>query len=269
MNNLFEISHRVAVITGILGKLGFVWAEVLLENGANVFGIDQVDAVESSEFQELIAKYGKERFIVFRGDVTNKADVDDALTKCKSYFGVPSILVNNAGIDQPPDSIKSYKLEEIPAEMFLKTINVNLYGTFLVSQIFGGEMEHCGRGSIINIGSLYAGVSPDMNFYNHIDTDPPFIKPPAYGASKAGIINLTKYFSTHWGNRGIRVNALSPGGVLGGQDEAFKNKFCARVPLGRLAMVEDLKGPLLFLASDASSYVTGIELMVDGGFTAW
>jgi NAD(P)-dependent dehydrogenase (short-subunit alcohol dehydrogenase family) len=146
---------------------------------------------------------------------------------------------------------------------------VNTLGLFLTSQVFGKCMLRAGRGSIINIGSLYAGVSPDVSFYNHIQCDPPFLKPPAYGASKAAVVNLTRYLATHWAPRGVRVNALSPGGVLGEQDEQFRDKFCQRVPMGRMAVSDDLCGPLLFLASRASSYVTGTELVVDGGFTAW
>jgi NAD(P)-dependent dehydrogenase (short-subunit alcohol dehydrogenase family) len=130
-------------------------------------------------------------------------------------------------------------------------------------------MAAAGRGSIVNIGSLYAAVSPDARFYDHLPADPPFLKPPAYGASKAALVNLTRYLATHWAPRGVRVNALSPGGVEGGQDAEFKRKFVARVPLGRMAEPRDLSGPLIFLASDASSYVTGVELRVDGGFTAW
>jgi NAD(P)-dependent dehydrogenase (short-subunit alcohol dehydrogenase family) len=126
-----------------------------------------------------------------------------------------------------------------------------------------------GRGSIINIGSLYASVSPDQRFYSHLAGDLPFLKSPAYGASKAGVVNLTKYFATLWGDNGVRVNTLSPGGVLAGQDADFRAKYASRVPLGRLAQPEDLGGPLLFLASAASAYVTGHELRVDGGFTAW
>ena len=138
-----------------------------------------------------------------------------------------------------------------------------------MAQIFGADMVEAGRGSVINIGSLYAGVSPDAHFYDHLSGEVPFLKPPFYGASKAGVVNLSRYLATHLAPYGIRVNALSPGGVLGGQDEEFKRKFCARVPLNRLAVDADLHGPLLFLASDASAYVTGQELLVDGGFTAW
>ena len=148
-------------------------------------------------------------------------------------------------------------------------LEVNAAGLFLVTQVFGGAMARAGRGTVINIGSLYASVSPDARLYDHIPMTPPFIKPPAYGASKAAVVNLTKYLSTHLAPYGVRVNTLSPGGVLGGQDPEFKRKFCERVPLGRMATADDLRGPLLFLASRASAYVTGINLKVDGGFTVW
>ena len=154
----------------------------------------------------------------------------------------------------------------------LKGAEQNIFagdGLFQVIQIFGSAMTKARRGSIINIGSLYASVAPDPRFYDHIRSNPPFLKPPAYGASKAAVVNLTKYLATAWGPYGVRVNTLSPGGVLGSQDEQFKRKFCDRVPLGRMAVYDDLIGPLQFLASDASAYVTGAELRVDGGFTAW
>lgn len=269
MPKRFDLTGKVAVVTGILGKLGTIWAEALLDAGSVIYGIDKAGMKESGEFIRLMEIFGADRIYLSRSDITVKDSVRNALNDCLNRFGTPDILVNNAGIDQPPGLVKSFRLEEIPADIFMGTLTVNLYGTFLMTQIFGGEMARRGRGSIINIGSLYAGVSPDMHFYDHLETDPPFIKPPAYGASKAGVVNLTKYFSTHWGGCGVRVNTLSPGGVLGGQDEDFKKKFTSRVPLGRMADFEDLKGPIVFLASDAASYVTGIELMVDGGFTAW
>ena len=126
-------------------------------------------------------------------------------------------------------------------------------------------MAEAGRGAVVNIGSLYASVAPVPAFYDHL---PGFVKPPAYGASKAGLVQLTKYFARLWGPQGVRVNALSPGGVRGDQDEQFLAKYCARVPLGRMAEPDDLTGPLVFLCSEASRYLTGHELRVDGGFTA-
>jgi NAD(P)-dependent dehydrogenase (short-subunit alcohol dehydrogenase family) len=129
-------------------------------------------------------------------------------------------------------------------------------------------MRDEGRGSIVNISSIYASVAPEPAFYEHLDVDPPFLKPAAYGASKAGVLNLTRYFARLWGPFGVRVNAISPGGLFAGQDELFLEKYCERTPLRRMADPDDLRGPLLFLASDASRYVTGHELRVDGGFTA-
>jgi NAD(P)-dependent dehydrogenase (short-subunit alcohol dehydrogenase family) len=186
-----------------------------------------------------------------------------------SDVGAPAVLVNSAGIDQPPGANgMTYALEDVPLDDFRRTLDVNVAGTFNAAQVFGSAMRDAGGGSIVNIGSLYASIAPDPSFYDHIETDPPFLKPPAYGASKAAVLNLTRYLARLWGPHGVRVNALSPGGVLGGQDEQFINKYCARVPLGRMAEPDDLVGPLVFLASDASRYLTGHELRVDGGFTA-
>lgn len=206
---------------------------------------------------------------LYRADVRDRAALDKVRVQCDADLGVATVLVNNAGIDTPPGPTKTYLIEDIPTEVFRGVLEVNLLGAFNALQVFGPAMVQLGRGSIINIGSLYACVSPDARFYDHLGSKPPFLKPPAYGASKAALVNLTRYLATHWGPSGVRVNALSPGGVEGGQDDAFKRKFTARVPMGRMAKAPDLGGPLIFLASDASSYVTGIELMVDGGFTAW
>ncbi len=265
----FDLSGQVAIVTGALGRLGPLWSRALLEAGATVVGLDLEQARVSEAFADLQAAYGDGRLHLYRGDICDRAALLDLRQRCLADVGTPSVLVNNAGIDQPPGPATTYELADIPYEVCRKILEVNVLGAFQVTQIFGDLMVKAQRGSIINIGSLYASVSPDARFYDHLNTDPPFLKPPAYGASKAALINLTKYFATHWGASGVRVNTLSPGGVLGGQDEDFKRKFCARVPLGRMAELTDLVGPLVFLASDASLYVTGTELRVDGGFTAW
>jgi NAD(P)-dependent dehydrogenase (short-subunit alcohol dehydrogenase family) len=266
----FDLNGEIAVVTGALGKLGPVWVGTLLEAGANVLALDRAGAPPSASFAALGERFGPERLASASADVCSRPELEAALACCRERFGTPTILVNNAGIDAPPAAGgKGYRLDEIPLAVNLRILEVNAAGLFLVSQVFGAAMAAGRRGSIINIGSLYASVSPDVRFYDHIPCDPPFIKPPAYGASKAAVINLTKYLAAHLAPHGVRVNALSPGGVLGGQDEDFKRKFCARVPLGRMAVDDDLKGPLLFLASRASAYVTGINLQVDGGFTVW
>jgi NAD(P)-dependent dehydrogenase (short-subunit alcohol dehydrogenase family) len=270
LKDLFNLKDQVAVVTGALGKLGPIWIETLLDAGAKVFALDHPDAQISQEYKGLQSRFEAQYLQLAFSDVTDREAVEAACQKCLNTFGVPSILVNNAGIDQPPGQPElGCHLEEIPFELNRKVFEVNALGLFLVTQVFGSQMVKAGRGSIINIGSLYASVAPDSRFYNHIECDPPFLKPPAYGASKAAAVNLTRYLATLWAPCGVRVNALSPGGVLGDQDPVFKRKFCERVPLGKMAEASDLKGPLLFLASSASSYVTGIELVVDGGFTAW
>lgn len=266
---MFDLTDRVAVVTGVLGKLGPIWARALLEAGAGVAGIDLAGASESDEFDGLLESYGADRLRLYDGDVLDRDSLAQARGAIEHDLGPVSILVNNAGIDQPPGKVEGCHLHEIPAEAVRRVLDVNVVGLLQAAQVFGAAMVERGSGSIINIGSLYASVSPDARFYDHLAVDPPFLKPPAYGASKAAVINLTKYLATHWGPRGVRVNALSPGGVLGGQDEEFQRKFNARVPLGRMAEARDLGGPLVFLASDASSYVNGIELRVDGGYTAW
>jgi NAD(P)-dependent dehydrogenase (short-subunit alcohol dehydrogenase family) len=239
-----ELAGAVAVVTGASGNLGPVWIAALREAGATVVGVDLApgDGVEVA-------------------DVTDRTALEAARDRIAAAHGVPSVLVNNAGIDQPPEPSAG---AETP-EAFLRTLEVNLAGTFLATQVFGEAMVGAGRGSIVNIGSLYASVAPVPDFYEHL---PGFVKPAAYGASKAGVVQLTRYFARLWGAHGVRVNALSPGGVRADQDAEFLAKYCARVPLGRMAEKDDLAGPLLFLASDASRYVTGHELRVDGGFTS-
>jgi NAD(P)-dependent dehydrogenase (short-subunit alcohol dehydrogenase family) len=236
---------RRALVTGALGNLGPIWCEALAGAGFDVVRVDvrPEDGVEVA-------------------DVTDGA----ALRALRDRVGPVDVLVNNAGIDQPPDpDAAGGGVESISPDDFLRVLDVNTRGVFVATQVFGSAMADAGSGSIVNVGSLYASVAPEPAFYDHI---PGFLKPPAYGASKAGVVSLTRYFARLWGPRGVRVNALSPGGVLGGQDPRFLEKFCARVPLRRMAERDDLVGPLLFLASDASRYVTGQELRVDGGFTA-
>lgn len=273
MNPAFSLDGQVAVVTGALGKLGPVWVEALVEAGAQVVALDLPGAQPSPAFTAVAdAAAGREGGGVarFDCDITSRDSINEACRLLTAAHGLPSILVNNAGVDQPPDSGGNRSaIEDLAITQFRRMVEVNLLGTFQVTQVIGGAMAAAGRGSIVNIGSLYASVSPDQRFYDHLPGDLPFLKSPAYGASKAAVVNMTKYFSTLWGLKGVRVNTLSPGGVRGGQDAQFTAKYGSRVPLGRMAEPGDLKGPLVFLASTAASYVTGHELRVDGGFTAW
>lgn len=269
-SELFDLTGLTAVVTGALGKLGPVWVDALLTAGASVAALDLAGTRPSPAFASLSERHDGRKLRIYAADVTERPSLESALDRCTEDFGAPTILVNNAGIDQPPSAGNQRQhLHQIPPDVCRRILDVNLVGLFQTTQVFAGPMARQRKGTIINIGSLYASVSPDARFYDHLGGEVPFLKPPFYGASKAGVVNLSRYLATHLAPFGIRVNALSPGGVLGGQDEEFKKKFCARVPLGRLAVARDLMGPLLFLASDASEYVTGTELLVDGGFTAW
>jgi NAD(P)-dependent dehydrogenase (short-subunit alcohol dehydrogenase family) len=266
----WDLTGAIAVVTGALGRLGPIWSTALLEAGAVVVGLDLPEAKISDPFAELMDRYPRPRLHLVRADVSDRRSVEEARDRCVRDLGCPTVLVNNAGIDQPPAVLpRTYRIEDLPVEAWLPVLGVNVLGTFLMIQVIGGEMRRERRGSIVNIGSLYASVAPDPRLYDHLPSDPPFLKPPAYGASKAAVVNLTAYFAALWGPDGVRVNALSPGGVLGGQDAEFVAKYSVRVPMRRMAQPEDLAGPLVFLASDASRYVTGVDLRVDGGFTIW
>ena len=250
------LDGRVAVVTGAAGRLGPAWCQALAGAGARVIALDLGPGDPPA---------GAERLIT--ADVTDRASLQAALEQASADVGTPRVLVNGAGIDQPPDAAaRTFAVEDIPAGAFRTTLDVNLVGTFQAIQVFGAAMRDAGGGSIVNVGSLYATLAPRPELYDHLDADPPFLKPPAYGASKAGVVSLTRYFARLWGPHGVRVNVLSPGGVAGDQDRRFVDKYNAHVPLGRMAEPADLAAPLVFLASDASRYVTGQELRVDGGF---
>ena len=269
MKRPWDLEGEVALVTGALGNLGPTWARALLDAGARVVGLDLPAATVGDAFATLQDEF-KEQVTVVRADVTDRPSLERARAWCATAVGAAGILVNNAGIDQPPlTEGPTYRAEDMPIEYARRMFEVNVLGALTAIQVFGPAMADAGRGSIVNIGSLYASVSPDQRFYDHMPAEPPFLKYPPYGASKAALVNLTRYFATLWGGRGVRVNALSPGGVQAGQDADFQRKYASRVPLGRMAERADLAGPLVFLASDAARYVTGINLQVDGGFTAW
>jgi NAD(P)-dependent dehydrogenase (short-subunit alcohol dehydrogenase family) len=258
MSDERPLEGALAVVTGALGGLGPVWVSALAGAGAQVVGID-VHREAGEQAPECRLE---------QGDVTDRASLE-AVRERIAELGPPHVLVNNAGIDQSPEAgAERRAIEDLPSEAFAGMLDVNLIGTFHAIQVFGAAMRDAGRGSIVNIGSIYASTAPDPRLYSNLSGDTPFVNPPAYGASKAGVLNLTRYFARLWGRHGVRVNALSPGGVAGGQDEEFVRRYCARVPMRRMAEPHDLHGPLVFLCSDASSYVNGQELRVDGGFLA-
>lgn len=257
----FKLEEKIAVVTGGYGNLGAYWTHVLISAGAKVAIID----LPVTKTPEILKKYTHEQLRVYFADITDLETLRTVHKEINKEFGKVEILVNNAGIDAPP--IKSNSDEDPKARnnRFNKTWEVNVQGTVNCIEEFYPDMKNKG-GSIINIGSLYMERSPYEGLYTHLGFD----KPWAYGATKAAVGQVTRHYATRLAKFNIRVNTLSPGGVFASQDSEFVKKFSARVPQGKMADKEtDIGGPLVFLASDASSYVTGINLQVNGGYTAW
>lgn len=273
-DTLFDVSNRVAIVTGGLGQIGAEFSLELLRRGAKVAVFSRTirqDVVEST-FPQEYRDSDKVRF--FAVDISIKNTIEKALEEIISEWGVPDILINNAGIDTQPSAPPevSGPFEEFPEEVFREVVDINLVGTFLCSQVVGAKMAEAGRGTIINVGSIYGMLSPvqDIYAYKEEKTGIPFIKPVAYSASKSGIYNLTRYMATYWAKKGVRVNVMSPSGVFRDtQDAEFQKNYCARIPIGRMAQPDEYNGAMIFLASDASKYMTGSNLVIDGGWTAW
>lgn len=247
------LSGHTALVTGAGGRLGPIWCAALEEAGAQVVRTDVAPHDPS----------------VVHFDITSPGRAQDI---ARTYD--PDIVINNAGVDDRP------RLGENEPWPRYKTadsmLRVNLLGTYTCLTVFGSRMAERPakrrRGVIVNVASLYGLVAPDMKLYSHL---PGFEKHAMYGATKAGIVSLTKYFAAYYGPQGVRVNAIAPGGVidpndpLTGKDEAFIEKYTAKIPMGRMCTPADLGQALVFLASDQSAFVTGQTLVLDGGFTCW
>jgi NAD(P)-dependent dehydrogenase (short-subunit alcohol dehydrogenase family) len=267
MSALFSVENRVIVITGGLGQLGLAYANCLAGEAARVA---LIDVAAASLLPGNLAENPNIRY--FAADVTSRASLEAALAALEAIWGPPHGLVNNAGLDSPPasSSEENGPFETYPQESWDKVMAVNAKGPFLCCQVFGGAMAHAGRGSIVNIGSIYGAVSPDQRIYEYRrQQGGAFNKPVAYSASKSSLYNLTRYLATYWAGNGVRVNTLTLGGVFNNQDPQFLEGYLRRVPLGRMARPQDYFGPIIFLLSDASAYVTGANLAADGGWTAW
>ncbi|MBU2492799.1 MAG: SDR family oxidoreductase [Bacteroidetes bacterium] len=265
---LFSLKNKTAVVTGALGLIGKEHCKALSEAGANVVAAD-INEEKCIIFADALETHSMGLLL----DVTNPDSVKNARDKVIEMFGHIDILVNNAAIndmfENPKAAAEQSKFENYPLDLWQKSIDVNLTGVFLCSQVFGTSMARQKSGSIINIASTYGITAPDQSLYIKEDGSQSFYKPPAYSATKGAVIMFTKYLAAYWGKDGVRVNTLSPGGVENNQDEFFINKYSAKTPLGRMAKPDDYKGALIFLAGDSSKYMTGANLIVDGGWTAW
>jgi NAD(P)-dependent dehydrogenase (short-subunit alcohol dehydrogenase family) len=269
--SLFSVQGKTIVITGGLGQLGRQFGTTLIANGANVAIFDTVAEVDAP-LDEIFGSDAAPQLCYQRVDVTDAASIRRGLDTVIERWEVPHGLINNAALDSPPDAPleENGPFETYPEESWDKIMDVNVKGVFLCCQIVGGAMAESGRGVVINICSTYGLVSPDQRIYQHNKKDGlPFYKPVTYAASKSSLLNLTRYLATYWADRGVRVNTLTFGGVFNNQDDQFLKEYCNRVPLGRMAMEDEYNGAVVFLLSEASAYMTGSNLVIDGGWTAW
>jgi len=268
---LFDLEGRVAVVTGGMGQLGAEYAAGLAERGMRVAIFDL--ATEVAEGAADISRGLEEGTIrLFSVDVTERASIESATSALVADWGVPHLLVNNAALDSPPDAPAEEvgPFETYPEESFDQVMDVNVKGTLLSCQVIGGAMAAVGRGSIVNVSSIYGLLSPVQDLYEfRRAAGEPFVKPVAYSVSKSAILNLTRYLATYWAKSGVRVNTLTLAGVWNDQPKEFLEAYEARVPLGRMLAAHEALGAVVFLASDASSYVTGANVVVDGGWSAW
>jgi len=257
VTDLFSLEGKLAVVTGGSGQVGGEIARGLASQGADVASFDIAEATENGGVRSL------------RVDVTDR----EAIVRAVDELGaVPDILVNAAALDSPPDAPAEEvgPFEDYPSESFDQVMQVNVKGTLLACQVIGARMAQAGRGSIVNVSSIYGMLSPVQELYDfRRGGGETFFKPVAYSVSKSALYNLTRYLATYWAKAGVRVNTLTLAGVWNDQPKEFLSAYTARMPLGRMADAREVVGPVVFLASDASSYVTGANVVVDGGWSAW
>jgi NAD(P)-dependent dehydrogenase (short-subunit alcohol dehydrogenase family) len=268
--DLFGLAGKVAIVTGGTGILGQRFCRGLAEYGAKVAVVDLNEAACHALADEVQRDFGQ-RAIGIRCDVADPGSVASMLEMVRRELGGVHIVHNNAASKSEDLEAFFARFEDYSLAEWRKIMAVNIDGMFLVAQAAGAEMIRQGAGgSIIQTASVYGVVASDNRIYEGSSyLGRPINNPAVYSASKAAVVGLTRHLAAYWGAEGIRVNALVPGGVESGQNETFKSRYSARVPLGRMAQPDEMVGALLYLASDASSYVTGQCIIVDGGLTAW
>lgn len=263
-----NLDGKVVVVTGSAGLLGSRYVRALAEAGGSVVSAD----LDETAAKETLAGLAGNHLAV-GVDVTDPDSVRSLADRVVDAFGTIDGLVNNAAVndkfERPELAGDLSRFEEYPLAQWQRSLDVNVTGMFLSSQAMGPVMAEAGSGSIVNVASTYGLVGPDQSIYRRDDGTQDFHKSPAYPTTKGAVIAFTRYLAAYWGHRGVRVNTLSPGGVENGQDEQFVRRYSARTPLGRMATPDDYSGAVVFLCSDASTYMTGANLVIDGGWTAW
>jgi NAD(P)-dependent dehydrogenase (short-subunit alcohol dehydrogenase family) len=271
VKNIFSVNDRVIVLTGGMGQLGHQFALSLCDAGAKVAIFDIF--IDASKFERYFSLQRKSNQILgIVADITDRKSLEAGLERVNEQWGVPFGLINNAAIDSPPNASteENGPFEKYPESSFDHVMTVNVKGTVLCCQVIGGQMAKEGRGSIINISSIYGIVSPDQRIYEYRRArGAEFYKPVAYSVSKSALVNFSRYLATYWAGKKVRVNTLTFAGVFNNQDPEFLKEYCSHVPLGRMAAEDEYNGAVQFLLSDASAYMTGANLIIDGGWTAW
>lgn len=265
---MFDLTDRVCVVTGALGLIGREVARALAAAGGSVVVTD----LEHGPCVDRAGMLGP-RAMGHGADITDPGSLAKLRDAVLAHHGQIDVLVTCAAIDdrfQPGAEASQSSVEDYAVERWRRVLDVNVTGTFLACQVLGTAIaERGGGGSIITVASTYAMVAPDQRLYRRPDGTQSFYKSPSYPTAKAAVLGLTRHLAAYWGPAGVRVNALSPGGVENGQEAYFVEAYAARTPLGRMAAPRDYAGAVVFLASDASAYMTGANLVVDGGWTAW
>jgi NAD(P)-dependent dehydrogenase (short-subunit alcohol dehydrogenase family) len=274
LKDAFALTGRVAVITGGAGLLGVKHGEAIIELGGIPVLVDVAAQAAKTCVTELVTRYGGQALGV-GCDITSEGELVKLREHLLGEFGRIDILINNAAnnpkVEDGLSAERFSRLESFPLAAWNDDIAVGLTGAFLCSRIFGAAMATRGKGVILNIASELGLISPDQRLYRVEDGRPDSeqpVKPVSYAVVKAGLIGLTRYLATYWPGR-VRVNALAPGGVYAGQTEPFLSRYTEVVPMARMAHRDEFKGAVAYLVSDASSFVTGTTLVVDGGHTAW
>jgi NAD(P)-dependent dehydrogenase (short-subunit alcohol dehydrogenase family) len=266
----FDLSGKVALITGGAGILGQAFCRGLARNGAKLAVVDIDTEAAKRTAKAIAAEFGTETMGV-GCDITGPAEVADMTAAVTDRYGGIDILHNNAAAKTADLGAFFAPFEDYDLRTWREVMAVNIDAMFLVAQSVGKAMvDRKQGGSIIQTSSIYGILAPDQRIYEGSEyMGRPINTPPSYSVSKAAVVGLTNYLSTYWADANIRVNTLTPGGVESGQNEMFKEKYSARIPLGRMADADEIVGALVFLASDASSYITGQNIVVDGGLSVW
>lgn len=275
MLDRFDLSGKVAVITGGAGLLGRQHASALVEIGATVIITDIDENAARQAAADLCKTYGSERVFPKSMDVTDLSSIRHVNDTLQGDHGAVHILINNAAIDPKVNTsrelVETSRLENFPLEQWQFQLDVGLTGAFLCSRIFGSAMAQAGSGVILNIASDLSVIAPDQRLYRNEDLpeDQQPVKPVTYSVIKSGLVGLTRYLATYWADKGVRVNALSPGGVYTDQPDEFVRRLTKLVPMGRMAEANEYHGAVQFLCSDASKYMTGQNVVMDGGRSCW